>query len=346
MTTPTAGGADPFLLLGVARTATDAEIRAAYRSRARDVHPDKRPDDPHAAALFHAIKSASEVLLDPATRAVADARAAAREASEARDVARGATRTLARDALEARERAAAEARTGAAGSLLAADLARLRREGAARQQDLAERAEGARAAAAAAAARSSSGSGSARDELEATGVRVRWGAGYAGGRAVTEPALRDAFVLCGPVSAVLQLRSASAVVVFADAASAEAALVAPPPGLVCSPLGARGGAGDAGGGAGTPSSASAAATPSAAAAAAAEAALAGAKRPRAAAATAPSYPADDRPLEAAAGAPWIGLSLEEEEARVFARIAALASARSSAGTAEVDRVNRVESRCV
>ena len=62
---------DPFALLGVSRDATAAEVTKAYRAAALKLHPDKNPS-PHAAALFHAIKVASEALLDPTSRAAAE----------------------------------------------------------------------------------------------------------------------------------------------------------------------------------------------------------------------------------------------------------------------------------
>jgi curved DNA-binding protein len=54
-------------LLGVARTATADEIKAAYRKRAREVHPDVNKD-PDAPARFKELQEAYEVLSDPDKR--------------------------------------------------------------------------------------------------------------------------------------------------------------------------------------------------------------------------------------------------------------------------------------
>src|SRR5579859_3105869 len=69
---------DLYQLLGVPREACREEIAQAWRRRARDEHPDARPDDADAPRRFRALAGAWQVLGDPARRAAYD-RALARE---------------------------------------------------------------------------------------------------------------------------------------------------------------------------------------------------------------------------------------------------------------------------
>jgi len=69
---------DLYQLLGVPREASREEIALAWRRRARDEHPDARPDDVGAPGRFRALAGAWQVLGDPARRAAYD-RALARE---------------------------------------------------------------------------------------------------------------------------------------------------------------------------------------------------------------------------------------------------------------------------
>jgi DnaJ-class molecular chaperone len=59
---------DYYATLGVPKTATDAEIKRAYRKLARKHHPDLNPNDKAAEARFKDINEANEVLGNPDTR--------------------------------------------------------------------------------------------------------------------------------------------------------------------------------------------------------------------------------------------------------------------------------------
>jgi DnaJ-class molecular chaperone len=64
--------ADPYQILGVARTASADEIRKAYRGLAKKNHPDLHPGDKGAEARFKAIASAYGIVGDEAKRASFD----------------------------------------------------------------------------------------------------------------------------------------------------------------------------------------------------------------------------------------------------------------------------------
>jgi len=61
-------GKDYYNILGVNRSASDKEIKQAYRKLARKYHPDVNPGDKTAEAKFKEINEAHEVLSDPEKR--------------------------------------------------------------------------------------------------------------------------------------------------------------------------------------------------------------------------------------------------------------------------------------
>lgn len=63
---------DPYDVLGVARTATDKEIKSAFRKLAKKHHPDQNPDDPKAQERFSAANQAYEILGDADRRKAFD----------------------------------------------------------------------------------------------------------------------------------------------------------------------------------------------------------------------------------------------------------------------------------
>jgi DnaJ-class molecular chaperone len=63
---------DPYAQLGIARGASEAEIKSAYRKLAKQLHPDANKDNPKAAERFSDVTRAYDLLSDKAKRAQFD----------------------------------------------------------------------------------------------------------------------------------------------------------------------------------------------------------------------------------------------------------------------------------
>jgi len=63
---------DPYEVLGVERTASEQDVKKAFRQLARELHPDVNAHDPQAEEKFKEAAEAYEILSDPERRATYD----------------------------------------------------------------------------------------------------------------------------------------------------------------------------------------------------------------------------------------------------------------------------------
>ena len=65
-------GSDAHEILGVQRKATADEMKAAFRKKAKELHPDRNPGDEKADQRFRELNEAYDVLKDDQKRAAYD----------------------------------------------------------------------------------------------------------------------------------------------------------------------------------------------------------------------------------------------------------------------------------
>ncbi|WP_338242098.1 DnaJ C-terminal domain-containing protein [Aurantiacibacter hainanensis] len=61
--------ADPYSTLGISRSASEKDIKSAYRKLAKELHPDRNKDNPQAADRFGRVTQAYDLLSDKDKRA-------------------------------------------------------------------------------------------------------------------------------------------------------------------------------------------------------------------------------------------------------------------------------------
>ncbi|NXQ55270.1 DJC17 protein, partial [Anthoscopus minutus] len=97
---------DLYGLLGIGEKASEKEVKTAFRQKALTCHPDKNPDNPRAAEIFHQLSQALAVLTDAAARAAYDKVRKAKKEAAARTQKLDEKRKKVKLDLEAREREA------------------------------------------------------------------------------------------------------------------------------------------------------------------------------------------------------------------------------------------------
>ncbi|KAJ1311173.1 hypothetical protein OPQ81_009674 [Rhizoctonia solani] len=122
---------DAYEILGLTIEATEKEIKSTYRKLSLKVHPDRHPNNPEAAAKFHELNQAYELLLDPIKRSALDASRKIKLARAERFAAYDSKRRGLQEELEERERAFKKARVekAQAEQALQEEVQRLAEEG-------------------------------------------------------------------------------------------------------------------------------------------------------------------------------------------------------------------------
>lgn len=119
---------DLYKLIGVEHTATHDEIRKSYRKKALECHPDKNPDNPKAAELFHQLQDALSILCDVSARSAYDRIQKAKRENELRNKLLDSKRQKLKSDLEAREKQAASKRSDPYGNKTPEEIFKLELE--------------------------------------------------------------------------------------------------------------------------------------------------------------------------------------------------------------------------
>ncbi|CAM0135230.1 unnamed protein product [Umbelopsis sp. WA50703] len=204
---------DYYKLLEVDYNSTHDQIRRQYRKKALKVHPDKNPS-PDAAALFHALSQAYEVLTDTQAKLAYDNVIKARVERKKKTEAMDAKRRAARDELEARENAAKKRKTEEmdAEAKYMAELARMRESSGRRRREEEEELKKMMEEEEKAAVPQAS-------EMDCT-LKLKWKKKK---RTFETSELEEIFQKFGPVDTVVMIKQGNALVAFKSIVGAHAA---------------------------------------------------------------------------------------------------------------------------
>ncbi|XP_050429626.1 dnaJ homolog subfamily C member 17 [Adelges cooleyi] len=119
---------DLYGMLDIQQSATEKEIKTAYRKKALQCHPDKNPDNPKAAQLFLQLSKILAVLTDKAARAAYDKLVNAKIAAKLREKEYDSKRKKLIDNLVQRERMAMGQQKDSVERNFEKELERLRKE--------------------------------------------------------------------------------------------------------------------------------------------------------------------------------------------------------------------------